>query len=164
MNLAMDLIREALFGGSGGGGGGGGMTKVFEKTYEVSTTSTTATKVEDIPITREDNTWYYAIVESTGAPTAGYCYGSESFFKRMKYGNTTNSQSFIVSCRILSSMAPKYQTDTTAGYGVYVSVNNDGVISVWSKYSSSYSGTVDGTYKVTVYQMAEPVPMLPYEG
>ena len=140
------------------------MTKVFEKSYEVSTTSSTATKVEDISLTPEDNTWYYAIVEDTGAPTAGYFYGSESFFKRMKYGNTTNSQCFILSCRIFNSMEPSYKIDTTAGYGVYVTVNNSAVISVWSKYSSTNSGTVDGTYKVTVYQMAEPVPMLPYEG
>lgn len=163
MNIAMDLIREALLGGSGGGGGGG-MTKVFEKSYEVSTTSSTATKVEDISLTPEDNTWYYATVEDTGGPTGGKFYGSESFFKRMKYSNTTNSQSFIVSCRIFSSMAPSYYAAATSGYGVYATVNNDGVISVWSRYSSTNSGTVDGTYKVTVYQMAEPVPMLPYEG
>ena len=69
MNLAMDLIREALLGSDGGGGGGGGgdsFELVYSKDYEINQSSSTAITVDTIELT---NTLKRAIKPARGPPT-----------------------------------------------------------------------------------------------
>lgn len=160
MNLAMDLIREALLGGSGGGGGGGGMTKVFEKTYTVSTSSTSETVIDSIEIDLEPGVWYYCRVVDTAGKRNDYLLGGEYFLCHIVYsaGQTFNNRVIGNTTAITNTGAPYFSTSTT--YGVYPKSAGSNNWSICSKYNSNYTHNIDGDYKVTIFRINELVTLL----
>ncbi len=137
--------------------GGSSWTKVAETTYTVSTTSTSASIVATWE-TGESAIWtsekfVYVRIRDTAGARAGYFYGSDQFFVI----NSTSSTSITVSGRFYI----RYSTVTThttaasngiTGYGVFAdTIYSDGRIRIRSRYDSSSSLTIDGTYKVEAY-------------
>lgn len=149
-------------GTSSGGGGSSSWTKVAEKTYTISTTSTNAATVETWE-TGHSELWtsdkiVYVRIRDTAGKREGYFYGTDTFFMNMypKNGSTSTTASTGVLINIWAyktngNFACRYGYSTTA-YGVYADTfSRSGDIRIRERYHSTYSLTIDGTYKVEVY-------------
>lgn len=142
-------------------------TKVGETTYTVSTTSTSAGTVGTWS-TGDSSIWdatkiIYIKIRDTAGKRAGYFYGTDNFY--MNYGlanGATATSTYNGSIRIMwyynssSEFGWRYGYSST-GYGVYPDyIYSDGRIRIRRRYNSSYSLTIDGTYKVEAYVLNTP--------
>jgi hypothetical protein len=135
-------------------------TKVAETTYQVSTTSTSASTVATWA-TGHSEIWtsdkiVYVRVRDTAGKRAGYFYGSDNFLVNViPLLGTTTSTATMVRYAITYTSDSKYRviaSNGTTGYGVYAeTVYNDGRLRIRQRYHSNSSLTIDGTYKVEVY-------------
>lgn len=144
-------------GTASGGGGSSAWTKIAETEYTVSTTSTSAGTVATWATGHSelwtDSKWVYVRIRDTAGKRAGYFYGSDQFFSVSSTTSTSTSVSGRFSFRYTSSGTYNATAGSaTTGYGVYAdTLYSDGRIRIRSRYNSSSSLTVDGTYKVEVY-------------
>lgn len=151
-----------LTGTNSGGGGDSAWTKVAETSYQVSTTSTSATTVAtwatgDSSIWTSDK-WVYVRIRDTLGKRAGYFYGSDNFFYNTQPVNGGGGSSVVSSLRTCISYVSAtsgfyaYSGTGTTGYGVFAdTIYSDGRIRIRSRYNTANSRTIDGTYKVEVY-------------
>ena len=159
MNLAMDLIREALLGGSGGGGGGG-MTRLLHDELEVSTTSTTSTLVKEYDLTelvdfRKPDVGFLIHIRDKAGIRNGYFIGSD------RYAINTNvlmdkagysQQNAFFGMRVTSG--GEVYSSSSFNFGVageFTWSNSSRLMRVYSKYGNS--ATIDGTYTVDLYEV-----------
>lgn len=158
---------------TGTGGGGSAWTKVAETSYTVNTTNTSATMVATWA-TGHSELWtsdkiVYVRVRDTEGKRAGYFYGTDTFFMNMypKDGSTTTSTSTGVltatwAYSTSNTFIHRYGYATT-GYGIYADTfYSDGRIRIRSRYNSSYSLTINSTYKVEVYLLDPADGVLPF--
>ena len=148
---------ETLASGYGGGGASSSWTKVAETTYQVSTTSTSAETVATWE-TGHSEIWtsdkiVYIRIRDTAGKRAGYFFGSDNYFYIHPVEATSNANGARFAIRYTSFGGYGISnTINTAGYGVFIdTVYNDGGIRIRKRYNSSFSLTIDGTYKVEVY-------------
>lgn len=114
---------------------------------EVNTSSTTAAKVKTITLPADISSagkYLYIKIRDKAGIKNGYCLGSDN------YGSGTPSRIVYKGGSSVPSVA------STSGYGVYVNsitTSNSKFTSldVYSRYNSSSSGTINGTYKVEIY-------------
>ena len=149
-------------GTSSGGGGSSSWTKVAETTYTVSTTGTSVATVATWA-TGHSEIWtsdkiLYIRIRDTAGKRAGYFYGVDAWFINMypKNGSITKSATAGLVTQIWqysSSGAYTYRYGYAAmSYGVYPdNIYSDGRIRISARYHSTYSLTINGTYKVEVY-------------
>lgn len=167
MNLAMDLIREALLGGSGGGGGGGGDgTMVLLKEQDlgkVSTTSTSAVNIGTVYV-KDVLGLYDAVLYEVNAAEekVGYHWSTRGIFWKIKSGASPSLQNVTHKSNIFvnSDGTKKYISGSTA-YGIYpdgtpAASGSDITMTLYGKYSSTYTGTIDGNYTIRVYGLNFP--------
>lgn len=143
-----------------------GMELVASKIITTSSTSSTEETV-DTWNTGKTSIWtpdkiVYIRIRDTHGKRTDYFYGSDTFIVNPYAisGSSTTSLS-------RSHMAQMYLRGTSSGYtpyavayGVYPSaLSNTGVITLSKKYYSSYSGTINGRYKVEVYLIPLPAGM-----
>ena len=169
---ASDVLQGKLFlsadgtitEGTNSGGGSGGdsaWTKVAETSYQVSTTSTSATTVATWATGHSEiwtgSKWVYVRTRDTAGKRSGYFYGSDQFFYNSSLANGEASPTYIstalrISLRYSGTTIKPASTTDHYGYGVWADyLYPDGRIRIRQRYNSSYSLTVDGTYKVEVY-------------
>ena len=159
MNLAMDLIREALLGGSGGGGGGG-MELLFSDELEASTTSTSAVLLKEYDVTetidfQEPNVWFLIHVRDKAGMRAGYFCGSDRIAintypltSRTGYGQA----SAFFHCRLGSNGTDvSFNPNTYGVYGEFSWAASSRKVRIYTKYATGM--TIDGTYVVEVYKL-----------
>jgi len=139
------------------GGGASAWTKVVETSYQVSTTSTNPQTV-DTWATGHSEIWtsdkiVYIRIRDTAGKRAGYFFGSDNYFHIPPVEATSNANGARFAIRYTSGGDYGISsTINTTGYGVFIdTVYNDGGIRIRKRYNSSYSLTVNGTYKVEVY-------------
>ena len=153
-------------GTSSGGGGSSSWTKVAETSYQVNTTSTSATTVAKWE-TGHSELWtsdkiVYLRVRDTAGKRAGYFYGTDNFFINPYPKNGATISSSTTAARYIHRCGTNeqymvYSLGTNNGYGVYLrTVYSDGRIIIDARYNSSYSLTIDGTYSVEVYLLDPP--------
>ncbi len=160
-----DLIAQIPSGGSSA------WTKVAETTYTVNTTNTTAQTVATWA-TGHSEIWtssklVYVRIRDTAGKRNGYHYGTDQFFFNPIPANGTSGTSTTVSGRIYTrysdGLFTAAATSGTTGYGIYADqIYNDGSIRIRSRYSSSSSLTINGTYKVEVYLLDPAGGVLPF--
>ena len=148
-------------GTSSGGGGASSWTKVCEKSYQISTTSTSTTTQETWATGHSEiwqsDKWIYVEVKDTAGKRPGYFYATGQFFLPAApfEGSTSTSANAVARTRLCytsNSKFNQYNSASTTGYGVYVdTMYSDGRLRVQKRYNSTYSLTIDGTYKVEVY-------------
>lgn len=138
-----------------------GWTLLDSKDVTVNTTSTSVAQVTTIACGvaayTADKMVYVKIRDKAGA-RAGYFVGSDSIFFNPQVANGgTSSQTYAARTifRMSSSnVYAVYTAATTTGYGVYpASIDSAGVVTISSRYNSSYSLTINGTYNVEVYTL-----------
>ena len=152
-------------------GGGGGPTLLSSQTVELSCANTSWTLLETLNV--GTNVFFdgivYVKIRDTAGRRAGYFYGSDSYIYNMHYiSNFTTLTVAAVSNNIgwycgtsATNLVASRDITTVTEQGYYglraIQANTDGELTIWGRYSSSYSKTIDGTYKVDVY-------LLPYPG
>lgn len=159
-NTAHGADGEAIV-GTASGGGSSSWTKIAETSYQVSTTSTSAADVAILE-TGHSEIWtsdkiVYVRIRDTAGKRTGYFYGSDNFFINpyLKNGSTVTSMTY--GTRFYIRYSTNYQFMLSMeyganGYGVYANMlYSDGRVKIRSRYNSSNSLTIDGTYKVEVY-------------
>jgi hypothetical protein len=136
-------------------------TKVAETSYQVSTTSTSAATVATWATGHSEiwtsDKWVYVRVRDTAGKRAGYFYGSDQFFVVHTTGTSTTLSGRFYIKNNSSGTYIVAGTSGTTGYGVYAdTIYSDGGIRIRSRYNSSQSLTINGTYKVEVYLLDPP--------
>ena len=138
--------------------------------FTVNTTSTSAASVGTftVPTTvwTKDKAIYIRIRDKAGK-RAGYFYGTDNWFINLN-AQTGSTSAFSAGLRYIrryssSSVFGQYYSSSTTGYGVYAySVAKNGTITIYSRYNSSYSLTINGTYVVEVYLLDMPGGISPF--
>lgn len=147
-------------------GGGSSWTKVAETSYQVSTTSTSAQNV-GLWETGHSEIWtsskiLYVRIRDTAGKRSGYFYGSDNFaINETIINGSTVTSTYIpihhaISCDSNGQYALQQSVNQT-GYGVFAdTLYPSGQIRIRQRYSSTYSRTINGTYKVEVYLLDPP--------
>lgn len=131
-------------------------TKVAETSYQVGTTSTTASTVATWA-TGHSEIWtsdkiVYVRIRDTAGKRAGYFYGTDNFFIVLPSATSTTAGIRYYARYSSSGTYALSAASGTTGYGVYAdTLSNDGSIRIRKRYNSSSSLTIDGKYKVEVY-------------
>lgn len=149
-------------GTSSGGGGSSSWTKVAETSYQVSTTSTSAAIVATWETGHGEiwtnEKWLYVRIRDTAGKRNGHFYGSDQFF--MVYSTTATSTTVAGRFYIRTASTGNYgagSASASTGYGVYAdTIYPDGRIRIRSRYNSTNTLTINGTYKVEVYLLDPP--------
>lgn len=160
MNLAMDLIREALLGGSGGGGGGGGSVATLLKTLDLGHVTSSSTTAADIgkTITLENVADKYDLILvyslSDAVPGAGQnVHVSTLTIIVCTYYSGSYAVSALTSSNVNVKKGASPRT-ATSNQGVFFAPAITGTtITLTGKvqYNSNYTGTLDGNYIAYVY-------------
>ena len=172
--IASDVASGKIFlladgtiatGTNSGGGGASAWTKIYENTYSVSTTSTSAGTVATISTGVSDlwtsAKWVYVRVRDTVGKRNDYFYGTDNFICNLNPVNGTTATTTTAVIRNLirysnDQFAITHYTGTSA-YGVYAdTVYSDGRVRIRRKYNASISLTINSTYKVEIYLLDTP--------
>lgn len=148
-------------------GGGGGPTLLHSENVEISYSSTSKGSVATLDVGTEvfGNHIVYIKVRDTMGRRQGYFYGSDTYIYNMGAINnlasaTQAAQRIYVGWRGSSStlLTGTSMTSRDTYYGIYGwNVTDEGIVTLYAVYQSSYTGTINSTYKVDVY-------LLPYPG
>ena len=143
------------------GGGGFGYTKLAEQDITVNTSSTTATQEGTInapgayaAVHDNRNKLLYVRIRDKAGPRNGYFLGSDAFYPtesltaRIAYVIKDNGTYSVISSQ----------------YGVYPdsSVASTDNIKIYSRYSSTSSGIINGVYHIEVYLLDWPDGVSPF--
>ena len=147
-----------------------GYTKLGETTLTVNTTATSAASAGTLNLGStavNAGKILYVRIRDTAGKRAGYFYGSDCFlFNYQKANGTTTTNTYFSRTIIRYSSESDFATypcATTTGYGVYAySLTNAGVLNIYRRYNSSYSLTINGTYKVEAYLLDAPDGVSPF--
>lgn len=146
-----------------GSGSGSQFTKIYTGTTTISNfTTTTATSHTTISLGSSaydsDSILYVKIRDAAGMRN-NYFLGSDSYcFNYNKANNGTSSTSYWVKNihrKASGGAFSTYTAGTSIGYGLYpYSISSTGTLTLYKRYSSSYSLTIDGTYNIEVYKIS----------
>lgn len=143
------------------GSSGYGYTKLAEQDFTVNTSSTTATSEGTInapgaydALSNKRNKLLYVRVRDKAGGRNGYFLGVDYFYPTASYAAKSM---YVV------NGAGDYSVSSNQ-YGVYPnqSVGSLDNISIYSRYSSNFSGTIDGVYHVEVYLLDWPDGVSPF--
>jgi uncharacterized repeat protein (TIGR02543 family) len=143
-----------------GGGGGSSWTRLIASTeVNVNTTSTAVATVTTLDVgssayTKDKILWVH--VRDKAGPRSGYFYGSDAFFiNTNKANNATNV--FNSPCGWTCKYSGTSYSSATGQYGVYGSqISSGGILTIRSRYNSSTTSTINGTYIIDVYLLELP--------
>lgn len=152
--------------GTASGGGGYGYTLLGSTDLTVSTTSTSQTSQGSITV-EEAWTKYkliYVRVRDKAGKRNGYFYGSDTFFINANAGSgSTTSYSTAPRWYFRYNNSALSMGMGTSGYGVYgYDINSSGRVRIYSRYNSTNSLTINGTYKCELYALDWPDGVSPY--
>jgi len=139
-------------------------TKLAEKDLTYNTTNTSITKIEDWNVGSEVFTKYkmiYIRVRDKEDKRNNYFLGLDQFIINTNAGNNTlNNYNVSLKCTTSIDNNGTYVTNLSSGgsaYGIFVSsVNNDSTVTLSSRYNSTNSKTINGTYHIEVYALDWP--------
>lgn len=141
------------------GGGSSPWTLIKSQENTISTTSTSAATAVTISCgsaisTADKIVWVH--IRDTEGPRAGHFYGSDAFFVNYNRGSGSTT-TFTVPAVVCLRYNNGAYSGTAGQYGVYgYSISSTGSLIVRRRYNSSYSLTINGTYKIDVYTLDLP--------
>lgn len=131
--------------------------------FTVNTTQTSNKSVGTIVVSDTDLYTKNAIIwvhirDKAGART-GYFFGSDTFYLNSNAANNVTGNLQYENKTII-----RYSTTSTferycgtTGYGVFpYSINSNGTVTIYARYNSSSSTTINGTFKVEIYKIELP--------
>ena len=142
-----------------GGGGGSNWTLMGSKELTINTTSTSNTNQGDITcsgaFTKDDIIWVR--IRDKAGKRAGYMYGSDTFFLNANKANGSTSTISTGATIVLRYSTSSQWACYVGRYGVYgYSISNAGKILIYSRYNSTNTLTINGTYLIEVYKLSLP--------
>lgn len=148
--------------------GGYGYTKLGEGEVTVNTSSTAQTQQLAIQCGEEAYTqdrMIYVRIRDKAGKRPGYFLGTDNFFfNSRKASGTTHDCDHCARVLYYRTTYSSYYAYTRDPYGIYAySISKEGEVRIYSKYSSGYSGIIDGTYKVEVYALDYPDGISPFD-
>ena len=153
--------------GTASGGGTSNWKFLKSQEFTVNTTSTSNTSVGDISLTLSDyddpNTVLWVHIRDKAGKRNGYYYGSDTiFFHAQLASGSTNSYSIRPVFTIRANSDGTY-TGAASAYGVYAYslyyTSSNHYVKIYSRYNSSTTLTINGTYKCDVYVLTPPSGM-----
>lgn len=147
---------------------GGSSYELLDSTeVTASTTSTSATRVlswQAAGISASEYPFFSLVrIRDKAGPREGYFYGSDNFYFSKGTGSATGAR-LLLRYATGGAWSP-YSYASTTGYGVYIYALSTGssftTITINSRYNSSYSSTIDGTYSVEWYRLNSPNNVTP---
>lgn len=141
----------------------GGLTLLAEDEVTVSTTSTSASTVKDIYVPNDawvaDKLLIVRIIDTLGRRNGRFL-GTIAYISNNRAANGTIGTVNNYACTVerVSTAGEVAYADGISAYGVYAqnitkTNNGDVYIHIMRRYSSNYSLTINGTYKVNVYTL-----------
>lgn len=139
-----------------------GYTLIDSAEYAISNfTTTSATSHSTISLGSSNytaNKIIYVKVRDKAGPRNGYFVGSDAYFFNYYDANSATTtlavRPIIIFRKSSDGVYTGYAAGSNTGYGVYpYQLTSAGVLSIYKRYSSTYSLTIDGTYVVEVYAL-----------
>ena len=139
---------------TGGGGGGGGSSYTLLGSDEMTINSTSTSAVSEGYITvngifalaESKTVMIFIKIRDKAGKRSGYFYGTDNIYM-------TSSSKLVMSYRDNAGT----MTLTNNTFGVYVdSISGGDCVNIYSRYNSSLSYTIDGTYSIEVYSLEWP--------
>lgn len=137
-----------------------GWTFVKSGELTVNTTSTSAGSAGSVTCDSsivDKSIMIYVRIRDKAGKRAGYFCGSDNFFINYRKANGSTTADSVVARAITAYNSSNQYIQNGSGYGVYAySITNAGVVNIYRRYNSSYSLTINGTYKIDIYKLAYP--------
>ena len=168
--MPFDVPSYLLGKQSGGGGGGGSVwTKLAEQDFEVSTTSTSSTKIGTISCGSAAYTAdkiLFVTARDKAGPRNGYCYGADAIIVNAYAANPSQSSYAVYNQQVYITYylnnGTQWNSSRNQG-GVYpINLSASGDLDIYAKYQAQNVGTIDGTYHVEVYTLEWPDNVSPF--
>ena len=146
-------------GTASGGGGASPWTLIKEQEFEAVHTSTSYSTAATIAcgsdiLTKDKIVWVH--IRDTAGARAGYFYGSDAFFINCYMANGSTGAFATPAILCIRYTAASAFMGTAGQYGVYgYSVSSNSIL-IRKRYNSSYSLTINGTYKASIYTLDLP--------
>ena len=136
-------------------------TLIDSRELTVNTTSTSQVSKATINIPQiyhdSDVILYTRIIDKAG-PRDGYFYGSHNWIVQMDAKNGTSGISSVA--RYIYKYSGTQYSCYTSAYGIYVygTANSSSLyqVKIYSRYNSTYSTTINGTYLIDTYALTPP--------
>lgn len=146
--------------------GGSSYELLGQTNLVVDTTSTTATVIHtfNLPAAWTYQKILYVRVRRTEVPQEGYFYGTDTWFINAgAFNGATAEQTGGLRTIYKVNASQKWGNSTGIAYGVYPrGVSPNGDVAISSRYSSTSSGTINGTFKCEVYLLSWPDNVTPF--
>ena len=146
--------------GTNSGGGTSPWTLITNTTLVVNTTSTSAASAGTVALgsgafTKDEIIWVH--IRGQKGKTAGYFYGSDTYFVNSNKANGSTSTFSIPQVGCIRVNSDGTYTQYTGQYGVYgYSINSSGTLTIRRRYNSTYTLTINDTFDIAVYKLALP--------
>lgn len=133
-------------------------TLLYSGEVTASTTDTSVTSLTTIETNVELRDYakkiLFVSIRDKAGKRDGYFYGVNQYFLLPSSSFSNATPSAMLTFRINSDSTLAF---STSGYGVYVSrYYGDGDLNISTRYNSSYSLTIDGTYTIKLYVLNQP--------
>lgn len=156
--------------GTGSGGGGGSSWTLLASTETTQNITTTSNQSIGLSLTA-DGAWnayklLYVRIRDKAGKRSGYYLGSDIFFMPAEALTSATVSYNAITFTYKWDGASYVVNKNTTGYGITVysvSDTSGGRVTFYGRYSSTYSGTIDGTYKIEVYSLAYPDGISPFD-
>lgn len=174
-NLIAGNIKKdvSIFGVTGTyeASGGSSYTLLATQDITVNTTSTSATLQATIQLGSSaytDASILYVKVRDKAGIRSGYYIGSDNYiFNYRAASGQTNNVTQVIRYNHTYSSGTYTSTNTTGttAYGIYAyDISSAGALRIYSRYNSSTTRTINGTYEIKVYALAyAPTQGNPYD-
>ena len=141
--------------------------KIASGEFAVKTSSTTAANVGTIDVGKDwtKNDILFCHVRDKAGKQNGHFYGNDAFLEFVTLANGSTGTENRICCLTLHAKADGSYGANYTPNGVYPSALNlsTGILQLQSKYSSSYTLTIDGTYVADVYKLTLPAGVTLFE-
>lgn len=142
------------------GAGASDYNRIYNGTVSANTTSTSSTSLTTISLDSSSyytaNSILYVKIRDTAGPRAGYFLGSDSYCFNFNAANNSTIATTVFARNIhrksSAGVVTTYTAGSTTGYGVYpYSIASNGNLKIYTRYNSTYSLTIKGTYRIEVF-------------
>lgn len=131
-------------------------TKLGEQEFTVNTSNTAQVNVGTITVPGIYTKDQYIVVtiRDKAGKRNGYFFGTDNIFANVNAANGSTS-SFSTAGRLVYAYSSGNYLVQSGAYGVYPTyITSAGVLGIVSRYHSTYSLTINGTYVVTVWGLS----------
>ncbi len=142
--------------------------KLAEQEFTVNTENTTAVQIGTITIDPASDVFtsaYYIFVKirDKAGKRAGYFLGSDAIYPNAIAANGSTTSTNVAGRVLYSYTANNEFACVSSAYGIYPNlITSAGYITIYSRYHSTYSLTLNGTYKVEVFALKYPDNVSPF--